>query len=189
MTDIAIDGYGVLYGITFGVLYTCHPVTAECWWLATLPGSFNGLTMLPVGVVEPGSEVLVGVTEGGDWHRLDVAAGVVTATLLGSYGGGYESAGDAFSIAGFGTFAAVNKPFQGNNWLVSLDPATGKVLGDVGPIEGFSTIWGLAGWTGRAYAFDLFGAILRIEVSSAEVSLIMQTRHSWWGAGVRTQVE
>ena len=186
MTDIAIDAYGVLYGVSFGNLFTCHPATAACTLLASLPDSFNGLTFVTKGVLEADKEVLVGVTQAGSWYRLDVVGNQVQATSLGAYGGGYSSAGDAFSIEGVGTFAAVNKPGSASNALVAVDPGTGTVKKEVGLITGYSTVYGLAGWSGRAFAFDASGTILVVDTSSAIVSVAANTGISWWGAGVRT---
>ena len=47
MTDMAVDSYGTLFGVSLTHLYTCHPETVECTSLGALPGGYNGLTMLP----------------------------------------------------------------------------------------------------------------------------------------------
>ena len=192
MTDIAIDQYGIFYGITFGCLYLCNPQTAVCENLGVLPQSFNGLTVVPPGTVEPNKEVLIGVANSGAWYRLDwdAGTGVVTETKLGAYGPGYSSSGDAFSVLGLGTYAAVNKGGNAADFLVRVDPVTGEVLNDVGPIKSptknYSTVYGIAGWTGRAYAFDSSGDIVLIEIATAEVTKIGDTGNIWWGAGGRT---
>jgi len=188
MTDIGIDRYGVLYGTSFEYLYTCHPQTVECHLVAKLPGAFNGLTMVPAGLIDPSRDVLVGISEEGGWYRLDVADGELTATKLGAYGNQYASAGDAYSIAGVGTFAAVHKDGVWDNYLVSVDPATGKVLQDIGPITGYVGIFGLAGWTEKAFAFDKTGAVAVIDTATATVNVIHETEISWWGAGVATKL-
>jgi len=188
MTDIGIDRYGVLYGTSYEYLYTCHPQTAVCHLVAKLPGSFNGLTLVPAGLVDPDKDVLIGISEEGGWYRLEVANGELTPTKLGGYGSDYSSAGDAYSIAGVGTFAAVHKGEIWDNYLVSVDPATGKVQEDIGPITGYVGIFGLAGWTDKAFAFDKTGAVRVIDTTSAEVKVLHETEISWWGAGVATQL-
>jgi len=189
MTDIAIDYWGVMYGISFNDLYVVHPETARCVYLANLPDTFNGLTMVPKGLIDPFKEVLVGITQGGDWYRLTVNGSTVSYHKLGSYGYQYGSSGDAYSIQGVGTYAAVNKSVSADDYLVELNPLTGQVIAEIGPITGYSDVWGLAGWTGKAFAFDASGAILLVDTATAQVKLIRQTPHAWWGAGVRTRLD
>ena len=188
MTDIGIDRYGVLYGTSFEYLYTCHPQTAVCHLVAKLPSAFNGLTLVPAGLIDQNQDVLIGISEEGGWFRLDVEAGELVSTKLGTYGADYASAGDAYSIAGVGTFAAVHKGDIWDNYLVSVDPATGHVNEDVGPITGYVGIFGLAGWTDKAFAFDKTGDVLVIDTGTAEVKVLHETEISWWGAGVATQL-
>jgi len=188
MTDIGIDRYGVLYGTSFEYLYTCHPQTTQCHLVAKLPSAFNGLTMVPAGAIDPDDDVLVGISEEGGWYRLDIDQETLEATELGNYGSKYASAGDAYSIAGIGTFAAVHKDGVNDNVLVSVDPATGEVLEDVGVIDGYVGIFGLAGWTDKAFAFDKTGAVVVIDTATAEIKVIHETEISWWGAGVATEL-
>jgi hypothetical protein len=189
MTDIGIDSYGVLYGTSYEYLYVCHPQTAECRLVAKLPSAFNGLTMVPAPLIDPQVDVLVGVSEEGGWYRLDVAEGELTATKLGGYGSAYASAGDAYSITGVGTFAAVHKDGADDNFLVSVNPATGHVEADIGPITGYEGIFGLAGWTDKAFAFDKTGDVVLINTNTAEVKVLHETEISWWGAGVKAKID
>jgi len=189
MTDIGIDSYGVLYGTSYGFLYTCHPQTVECHLVAKLPNSFNGLTMVPAGLVDPYADVLIGISGDGGWYRLDVEDGQLKSTKLGGYGSGYASAGDAYSIAGVGTFAAVHKDGVEDNVLVSVDPVTGHVIDDIGTIDGYEGIFGLAGWTDKAFAFDKTGDVVLIDTNTAEVKVLHETNHSWWGAGVKAKLD
>lgn len=186
MTDIGIDRYGVLYGTSYEYLYTCHPQTAVCHLVAKLPEAFNGLTLVPAALMGAQRDVLVGISEEGGWYRLDVEEGDLVATQLGSYGSGYSSAGDAYSIEEVGTFAAVHKQGVDDNVLVSVDPATGAVIADVGTIHNYVGIFGLAGWTGKAFAFDKKGDVLVIDTSSAQITILHESGISWWGAGVAT---
>lgn len=189
MTDIAIDRYGVLYGVSFGAAYVCHPDTAECWDLGDLPDSFNGLTLVPEGVIEPDRDVLVGVAGDGGWYRIDVNGTSISTTKLGQFGGGYTSSGDAYSIAGVGTFAAANKAGEGDDYLVELDPLSGAVIAEIGVLSGFTSVWGLAGWTDKAFAFDAGGDIVIVDTNTGQVTqVIEETSQAWWGAGVRTLI-
>jgi hypothetical protein len=189
MTDIGIDSYGVLYGTSFEYLYTCHPQSAECHLVAKLPSAFNGLTMVPAGLVDPHADVMIGISEEGGWYRLDVEDGELNSTKLGGYGNGYASAGDSYSISGVGTFAAVHKDGVEDNVLVTVDPVNGHIVADIGPITGYEGIFGLAGWTDKAFAFDKTGDVLLIDTNTAEVKLLHETEVSWWGAGVKAKLD
>ncbi len=187
MTDIAIDEWGVLYGVTFDRLYICNPNTMVCTDLATLPSSFNGLTLIPSPIIYPDRDALVGIATTGQWYLLEVFSGVVTTTLLGAYGGTYSSSGDAFSIVGVGTYAAVNKTGESNDVLLSVDPATGVAVSEIIGLTGTST-YGLAGWAGQVFAFDASGQISLVDLSGPTTSVINTDSIAWWGAGVRTRM-
>ena len=186
VTDIGFDRYGVLYAVTFENLYTCHPQTGVCTLLGDLPEEFNGLTLIPKGYLDPFKDVMVGISEDGGWYRLSVHNGNVEAIKLGEYGGPYTSAGDSYSIMGVGTFAAVHKAGAASDYLVSVNPSNGQIIEEIGPIEGYTGIFGLAGWSGKAYAFDKKGDVVLIDTTTGEIEILHSTEHSWWGAGVAT---
>lgn len=188
MTDVAIDRYGVLYGVTFDRLYVCNPGTAACSNLGTLPGSYNGLTWIPAGIIEPNKDTLIGITNGGGWFQLTVMNGVVAAKQLGSYGNGYSSAGDAFSIEGVGTFAAVNKVNVNSTVIVTVDPLNGKVTGELAVTQGYNSVFGLAGWEGLILAFDSSSQMIKIDPVTKVVTNLGAKGVAWWGAGVGTLI-
>jgi hypothetical protein len=186
MTDIALDEYGVLWGVTFGDLFVCDASTAACTHLATLPQSFNGLTMVPRGTLDPVQDALVGIANTGDWYRIKLTGALqAQLTKIGAYGG-YTNAGDVFSIENVGTFGAVNG--SGSNSIVRCDPVTGAVQSVLGPTTGYSQVYGLAGWQGAIFAFDAGGDVLSVDPNTAAVQLISSTTHAWWGAGVTTRM-
>lgn len=185
MTDLAIDRHGQLFGVSFGGMYVCHPVTAVCWALGGLPASYNGLTFVPAGTLLPDKDALIGISEEGDWYHLTIADQMVTAEKLGGYGGQYSSAGDAFSIEGVGTFAAVYKVGVNTTVIVSVDPLTGKVLADLAVLP-LSTVWGLAGWEGAIVAFDFTGDMAKVDPMTKEITLLGNKPSEWWGAAVST---
>ncbi len=189
MTDIAIDRYGIMYGISFDDLYRVNPNTGACTYLGALPDSFNGLTMVPAGIIDETEDTLVAVSQSGGWYKLSVVANNVGAQKLGSYSGQYSSSGDVYSIAGVGTFASANKGSSGDDFLVKLDPNTGLVQQEIGPISGYGAVWGMAGWTGKAFAFDAGGDVLVVDTTNAKVTVIAETGKAWWGAGVKTEIE
>ena len=47
MTDIALDQYGNMVGISYGKVYAVNRETAGCTYLAALDRSFNGLSFVP----------------------------------------------------------------------------------------------------------------------------------------------
>jgi len=182
MTDIAIDRYGVLYGCTYTDLYVCHPQTAECWHLGPLAGNYNGLTFVPPGTMDPYEDVLVAIEGSGDWFRLDgYLTQQLTTTLVGGYGLGYFSSGDAFSIDGVGSWAAVN-----SDDIVTVDPISGAVGGDFASAG--SNTWGLAGWLDVIFAFDAGGQVFAIDPGTGVSQEVQNAPNAWWGAGVRTWI-
>jgi hypothetical protein len=187
MTDLAIDRNGVLYGVTFDRLYVCNPTTAQCFNLGTLPGSYNGLSWIPAGILDPNKDTLIGITSPGAWVQLTIMNGKVTAKQLGTYGAGYSSAGDAFSIEGVGTFAAVHKAgVVGSNVIVTIDPTNGKVTGELALTQGYNSVFGLAGWEGLILAFDSSGQVIKIDPMTKMVTNLGNKGVAWWGAGVGT---
>lgn len=193
MTDIAVDRYGVMWGIGFSDVFIINPNNAECWRMAALPQEFNGLTLIPRGVLGTETDILVGVSIAGGWWRLDLvqdASGPRVATaLLGQYGSTWTSSGDAFSIEGVGTFASVKRGSFGSDELVELNPGTGLVTRVVGPLGTYGKVWGLAGWANRVYGFDEGGDIFEIELSTGQLISKKSTNHAWWGAGVKTVLD
>ncbi len=191
MTDIALDKDGVMYGVTFGALYRIDYAAKppSCKRLATLGTQFNGLTMIPAGMLDADEEVLVGVANDGGWWRVDVAAGAASATLtkLGSYGGGHVSSGDAVGIIGDAVYATTKLGF-GNDHVVTVDPKTGKVTKDLGTLP-VSNLYGVGYWGGILYGFADNGRLYQVDLktmSLKEVALKAKPS-SWWGAGVTTK--
>jgi hypothetical protein len=186
MTDLAIDRHGVLYGVTFDRAYVCNPQTAQCWNLGTLPTSFNGLTFIPAGTLDPLKDSLIGIGNNGSWNHLKIMNGQVMVQQLGSYGPGYTSAGDSFSIEGVGTFAAVNKGGTPGTVIVTVDPLNGKVLSELATTNGYFNVYGLAGWEGLILAFDSSGQMIRIDPVTKMVTALGNKNVTWWGAAVGT---
>jgi len=192
MTDIAIDRYGVLYGISFEDVFAVNPQTAECWRLASLPQEFNGLTLIPREELGTSEDALIGIGVDGLWWRLTLVAGLpgtgsrIEVTHFGGYGTSWDSSGDAFSIAGIGTFASVDTASADRDVLVKLDPTTGAVVAEVAPIGSYTRVWGLAGWTDKVFAFDEGGMVLVLDLTTGAILSEKDMNLPWWGAGVRT---
>jgi hypothetical protein len=186
VTDVAIDRHGQLFAVTFGDLFVCDPKTAACYWLGSLPGSYNGLTFIPAGTLDPEKDSLIGISSGGGWFHLKIVNAMVQAQQLGTYGAGYTSAGDAFSIETVGTFAAVNKNGAGGTVIVTVDPLNGKVLSELATLNGYFSVFGLAGWEGLILAFDSSGNVLKVDPMTKVVTPLGDKPVGWWGAGVGT---
>ncbi|WAS89937.1 thrombospondin type 3 repeat-containing protein [Nannocystis punicea] len=188
VTDVAIDRWGVLYAITFGCGYVVNPQTAQAYKLGTLPQSFNGLTMIPKGILDPNKDTLVGIAQSGQWYKMTLQNGMFNIQQIGQYGAGYSSTGDAFSIEGVGTYGAVTKNGVAGTVIVEVDPATGAVQSELATLAQYSTIYGLAGWEGLILAFDSTGQMIRVDPQTKVVTPLGNKGVSWWGAGVGTVI-
>lgn len=189
ITDIAVDKFGTLYAIGFDHVYTCATDTAKCIWLAKLPTSFNGMTFVPEGVVTPGKDALIGISDKGEWTHIDLSSGKVVLKKLGVYGGGWLSSGDAFSVVGVGTFATL-KGKGDTDTLAKIDPKTGKIqqlLGETGAVG----LFGLAWWKGVFYGFAKGGSVYELDIKTGKATEVKSLKApkgvSWWGAGVSTR--
>ena len=187
MTDLAIDQWGVLYGVSFSTLYTCHPKTGICTQVGELPLALNALTLVPGSEIGEDSDVLIGIGGGGEWLRLDLVGASFASTQLGKYGSPYTSSGDAYSSAGLGTFASVNRTEEVDDYIIEIDPSTGTVIREVGRVDGFTAIYGLAGWNQRAFAFDESGTISVLDTDTGVIiTTVTSVPKKWWGAAVPT---
>lgn len=126
-----------------------------------------------------------GSDTGGNGETVEVARGDGTVELAGIAdvvqvppdGGGRELIEDSVP----GEVAA--------DVLVRVDPATGAVLEEVGPMNPYSDVFGLAGDSYNAYAFDDSGAILQLDIQTGAATVVLEPFQgaSWWGAGVTTR--
>jgi hypothetical protein len=189
VTDLGVDRYGVLYAVTFEDVYICSPINAGCVWVGDQPEGdfyFNGMTLVPQGYLDPYADTLVAISDDGGWYRLTLEGDQFAAYKLGEYGAPYSSAGDAYSIDGVGTFAAVHKEGAPQDFLIRVNPSNGKVMAEIGPIGNYTGIFGLAGWAAKAFAFDKAGDVILIDTTTGQIQVLHETGLSWWGAGVRT---
>ena len=191
VTDIALDQFGKLYAITNHDLFLCVTASAACTWLAALPGTgtFNGLTFVPKGTLSATAETLIGIGTDGSWNQIDVVGTSATVTKLGSYGGGWLSSGDAFSVEGIGTYATL-KGVSKTDSLVSINPKTGAILAIVGE-TGVNQLFGLAWWNGVFYGVSNDGNIYTLNTTTGAatqvIGITVPKGVKWWGAGVSTR--
>ncbi|MBM4291719.1 MAG: hypothetical protein FJ138_09960, partial [Deltaproteobacteria bacterium] len=188
LTDIAIDRAGVLWGISYNELFICHPFTGECRAQGPLPNvAYNGLTFLPAEELGSPRDALVAIAEFGAWTRLDLdpATGEVETTQIGRYLG-ERSSGDAFSIAGVGTFASIKRFGEDGDLIARIDPARVGLFEDLVVLSGLNAVYGLAGWRGALLAFDESGRVLRVDLQTGAAQEINTQPIAWWGAAVST---
>ena len=190
VTDIALDKVGELFAVTYTDLFACDRLNAKCTWLAKLPQEFNGLTFIPAGLIDSDKEVLVGIAGKGSWYRIDFGSGGAKLMLLGGYGGGWLSSGDAFSVVGVGTYATLKKCNACDNYLAEVDPATGAVITIIGKTGSAKGLFGLAWFQGVFYAVSSDGNVYMLDVKTATPTPVTVVKvpagTKWWGAGVST---
>lgn len=175
--DIALTEKGVLYGTTFGGLYAIDKTTAACTQIA-LGGFPNSLSFVPVGTLDANNEALVGF-EGADYVRMNLTSGQKTIIKSGALGSKYVSSGDVVSVIGGSTYLTVTSQncngdavcdaCGGNDCLVTVDPKTGGILKNLGPL-GFSAVYGIAFWAGKLYGFANSGALFEIDPTTQPVT-------------------
>ncbi len=189
VTDIALDQGGALYAITNDDLFTCTVEAAKCTWLAALPEIFNGMTFVPKGTVSPTADTLIGISQDGDWTQITITGNKVSLKKLGTYGNGWLSSGDAFSVEGIGTYATL-KGKGNSDSLASIDPKNGKILKVIGE-TGAKGLYGLAWWSGVFYGFSSDGNVYVLDVTTGKASVVSGIQApkgvKWWGAGVSTR--
>ncbi len=183
MTDIAVDKDGNLVGVSFGALYAIDKDSAACTFLANLSGqSFNGLTYLPAGVLDPNAETLVGTGLNGGVYRIDPTTGV--SQHIGDYGGQIVSSGDIVSVEGFGTVATVKDGGE-MDYLARIDPITGQAS-IIGP-TGYADIWGIGFWKNKVFGFVATNQFVLIDVTTGVATYVSTGPENWAGAGVTTK--
>lgn len=188
MTDLAVDAMGQLTGVTQDALYTIDPDTAGCTLVRALPSGhiFVGLTWLPVGVLDPSAEVLLGAdTMGGLW-RIDPATG--RSTAAGTLPTGWAVSGDVVSIAGANTYATVRRTtgMSTTDSLATLTfNGTRVTMTNVGAV-GFPSIYGLGYWRATLYGFTRMGELLTINPGTGRGTRVSMPTMQFSGAGVTT---
>jgi hypothetical protein len=194
VSDIAINGFGVLFATTLGSIFACRPDTAECRFVGSYEdgGGFIGstttivgLTFLPPGTFGKPSELLAGffgtTSRRGVWYEIVIGGTALAA--LGNLGADTLSVGDAIFVEGMGLFAATVRRDLGNgNVIVECDPGTGAITRDVVIAVGYTDIAGLAGTRTKLYAFNGGGQILEVDPKTDTYEEIAATAYTWRGA-------
>lgn len=182
--DIAVNRTGGIFATSQTALYAVNPKTAQCKHIAD--GIYpNSLSFVPQGTVSPDEETLVGYT-GSEYVRIDPGTGQVTS--IGALGTpGLSSSGDLFSLIGGGTYLTV-KGENCSDCLIEVNPATGALLKQLGPIGIYGNVWGLAFWAGTAYGFTSGGLMFSLDPTTMVTTPIFYSGDAvqFWGAGSST---
>jgi hypothetical protein len=184
MTDIAIDKYGTMIGVSFSRVYRVDPSNAATTLLSSsLTGSYNGLSFVPADMLgQTGDDVLVG-TQGSDGKVFKIDPMTGAATEVGNMGA-YTSSGDLVAVAGFGTVQTI--PSASADSLAKLAPLTFSAT-PIGSGTGYSQIWGVAYWKSKVFGFTNGGQFVLIDPTSGVGMIVQQTPGiTWWGAAVTT---
>lgn len=191
VVDIAVNGNNQLFGSGStpdgtGIL-SIDPSTGACA-LAVAGGFSNALSFVPKGVLHPDKEMLVSYANVGNTNRyvsIDPDSGMVTD--VGQVPPGYSSSGDIVSVEGGGTYWSAVGPC--NDCLVELNPATGALVRDWGPM-GHNGVWGLAYWGGSVYGFTSQGSIFKVSFDNDTLTttpIANNVNLSYYGAGSTTK--
>lgn len=184
ITDIAIDGSGLMIGISYTAVYRIDTATAACTRLSqNLGGTFNGLSFVPATAIgQTGADVLVATQNAnGVVSRIDPATGA--ATSIGNMNG-FSSSGDLVSVVNLGTLQTADNG-SGADRLVRLAPGTFAAT-PVGSDIGYADIWGVAFWKDKIFGFTEAGQFITIDPTTGAGTLVQGNGPHWWGAAVTT---
>lgn len=165
ITDIAIDGDGRFYGVTYDGLYGIDGSSAEAWRIVDLSMPLFGLTATSDGRLVGGGDGL---------YIIDKETGALD-TLVAP--GLYETSGDLVGLPDGLLYWAVRA--EGDD-LVVVDPNSGATSrrGVIG-VEG---VYGL-GFAGESlYGFTDDGHVLQLDASTGEVVSDASLPGEWFGA-------
>lgn len=195
MTDLAVNADGEITGVTQDALYRIDPDTAGCTLIRSLPATdqrvFVGLTWVPVGVLDPAREVLLGGATDGTLWRIDPSTGRTAS--VGALSSGWGISGDMVSIAGAATYATVRRTTGTStaDTLVTLTFTTSGTsttarMTTVGTITGYQSIYGLGYWRSTLYGFTRAGHLITINVRTGAGTDVSMPTMQFSGAGVTT---
>lgn len=178
MTDLAVTANGEVFTISTDTLYQVDPATGK----ATKVTAASSATYT-VGLTFQTDGTLLSADKDGTVRSVNTSTGA--ATTVGSYGGGFNTAGDLVVVAD-GTMFGISETGPGatltSNVLIKVNPQTGVATG-VGPI-GYSGVFGIAFSQGNVIAFTDGGEIIKIDPATG-VGTLVKTHAgvSFWGAG------
>ncbi len=176
MVDIAIDGDGVLFGVSEATtparLYNINPLTGACQFVAHLPEGVagRGLAFLPDGRL---------VAAGNALYVIDRRSAEILETLVPP--GNHETSGDIVALPdGMIYWSVATSSASRGDQLVRVDPRTGEVT-ELGLLP-FTAVYGLAYQAPYFFGFTTGGASFVIDPGNASGRGTVQMTGPWWGA-------
>ena len=178
ITDLAVTPDGNVYGITFDKLFRVDRGTGLATFVADVPGIVNvGMTFLNDGT-------LLATDKAGGVRQINPNTGAVTE--VGTFGGGFATAGDLVAVADGTMFAISDEGPVGdeltNNVLLTVNTTTGAAT-SVGQI-GYGQVFGVAVANNAVYAFTEPGEVIEINPADGSGQLVRTHAQMFWGAGV-----
>ena len=86
-------------------------------------------------------------------------------------------------VLGANADATVETP-TGTTTPASAAPATVDSVS----LQGYPTVYGLAGWEGLIVAFNSGGELIKVDPVTKMVTVLADKNITWWGAGVGTVI-
>ena len=169
MTDIAIDGDGNFYGVSFTGLHGIDPVTAAVWDIATMD-------MALVGLAATSDGRLIGAGDG--LYEINTATGQTSEFVRP---GVFETSGDVVGLPDRNLYWLVRSEDETSGdrlVVVNSTTAESRVVGSVG----LTSLFGVGYSGGALYGFSESGEVIEIDPATAEVLSTAAIDYSWWGA-------
>jgi hypothetical protein len=188
-TDMAIDRAGRAFLVANNTLFRVNLQTGTCTGIARLPESLVALAFLPAGVLDQLNETLVGYGETAYWE-FDPTDGFASRLGTSALSGDLVPSGDLTALSDGGTFLTVRSrawPGTRPDELVRIDPLTGAVVEQLGPI-GLDEVWGLATFDDALYGFTANGGAARFSFRDGGVlaiPFVLLPGRRFWGAAAR----
>lgn len=178
MTDLAVTPEGRIFTCSRTTLYEVDPKTAKATKVIDIAASTSNVAM-----TFQVDGTLLAADQDGKVRVIDPSTGQVTE--LGTYGSGFDTAGDLVAVADgtmFGIAAKGPNATMTSNVLIKVNPQTAAAQG-VGPI-GYAGVFGTAYSNGRVLAFTKSGEIIRIDPFSGQGTLVKtHAGKVFYGAG------
>jgi len=190
--DLAADKDSKLFASSHQGLYLVDKDTAVCTKITA--GDYpNSLSFVPAGTLDPNFEVLVGyvidVNNKNQYIRIDTTSGAIS-NVGAPWTDQFVSSGDIVSVKNGPTYLTIKGgTCSPDDCLAEVNPQTGKLVKNYGPISGYSKVFGLAFWAGESYGFTNDGRLFGLKIQgNALITTPISTPSGlvFWGAGSTT---